>query len=212
MSDHFDLVLGTANAAKARELRELLAPHGFRVQTLADLPDYVDVVEDGETFADNARLKAVQQALHLGAWVMADDSGIEVAALEGRPGVYSARYAGPDATDDDNNAKLLAELGDLPPEKRAARYVCHVTLADPQGEVRAEANGECRGRIRTAPVGSNGFGYDPLFEVVEYHRTFGELGSVVKAALSHRGRAVRAIAPQLIALAERGQWLAAAAR
>ncbi|MBX3424885.1 MAG: non-canonical purine NTP pyrophosphatase [Pirellulales bacterium] len=206
-----DLVLGTTNVGKARELRELLEPHGFRVRTLGDLSDYLDVVEDGALFADNARLKATQQARHLNSWVMADDSGIEIAALAGRPGVLSARYAGPQATDADNNAKVLAELAGLPPERRGARYVCHITVADPTGAVRAEASGECRGRLRTAPTGANGFGYDPLFEVIEYHRTFGELGSHVKAALSHRARAVRGIVPQLIAMAERGEWIAPAA-
>ncbi|MAT72237.1 MAG: non-canonical purine NTP pyrophosphatase, RdgB/HAM1 family [Planctomycetaceae bacterium] len=212
MSDRFELVLGTNNAAKGRELRELLDPHGFHIQTLADLPDAIDVVEDGDTFAANARKKAVEQALHLNAWVLADDSGIEVQALDGRPGVYSARYAGPDATDADNNALLLQELGDRPPEKRAARYVCHITLSDPQGQIRAEAHGECRGRIRLEPVGRNGFGYDPLFEVLEYHRTFGELGSHVKRAISHRARAVRGVVGQLIALAERGEWTVPAAK
>lgn len=207
MSARFDLILGTNNAGKALELRELLAPHGFRVRTLAALPAAVDVVEDGDTFAANARKKAVEQARRLHAWVMADDSGIEIAALDGRPGVYSARYAGPNATDVANNAKLLAELGNLPPDKRAARYYCHIALADPHGKIRAEATGECRGRIRMRPVGQNGFGYDPLFEVVELHRTFGELGPHVKSAISHRARAVRAIAPKLIALAERGEWL-----
>lgn len=202
----YDLVLGTTNAGKARELRHLLEPLGFCVRTLAEAGDVIEVVEDGATFADNARLKAVGQAKHLRAWVMADDSGIEVAALSGRPGVVSARYAGPQATDADNNARVLAELAGLPLEQRQARYYCHITVADPTGAIRAEAIGECRGRLRTEGVGSNGFGYDPLFEVVELHRTFGELGSHVKAAISHRARAVRAIVPQLVALTHRGLW------
>jgi XTP/dITP diphosphohydrolase len=193
-----NLVIGTHNRKKGTELAELLAPWGFAVVTLADVPEAIEVVEDGETFAANAALKATQQAKHLSQWVLADDSGLEVDALGGAPGVYSARFAGPDATDEANNRELLRRLGDLPLEKRIARYVCHVTLADPSGAIRAESRGECRGRIRGEPVGSNGFGYDPLFEVVEYHRTFGELGPSVKRAISHRSRALWAILPELL--------------
>jgi XTP/dITP diphosphohydrolase len=194
------LVIGTTNAAKGRELRELLAPYGFQVQTLKDFSSPPEVVEDGDSFGANARKKAHEFARQLRAWVLADDSGIEVDALGGRPGIYSARYAGPSATDEENNAKLLEELGDRPLAKRTAQYVCHVALADPAGEIRAESAATCRGRIVFEPIGGNGFGYDPLFEVVEYHKTFGQLGPRVKAALSHRGRALRAILPKLIAI------------
>jgi XTP/dITP diphosphohydrolase len=200
------LVIGTTNVAKGRELAELLAPHGFDVRTLKDFPPQADVEEDGDAFATNARKKASDYARRMGVWVLADDSGLEVAALGGRPGVYSARYAGEQATDAANNANLLAELGDLPAAKRGARYVCHVAVSDPTGEIRAESAAFCGGRIRTAPAGSGGFGYDPLFEVVEFHKTFGELGPRVKAALSHRGRAMRAIVPKLAALASSGAW------
>ena len=196
-----DLVIGTTNVKKGQELAEMLAPWGFRVATLADFSDAIDVVEDGDSFAANAILKAAGQARHLGRWVLADDSGLAVDALAGAPGVYSARYAGPDATDDENNRRLLAELGDLPTAKRTAHYVCHVAVADPTGTIRAESHDICRGRIRSEESGSNGFGYDPLFEIIEYHRTFGELGPHVKQALSHRSRALRAILPKLLALA-----------
>ncbi len=199
------LVIGTTNAHKGRELAELLGPYGFEIRTLKDFPDALDVVEDGDSFAANARLKASEQAQHLRAWVLADDSGLEVAALGGAPGIYSARYAGMGG-DSDNNAKLLTELVDLPWEKRDARYYCHVALADPTGAIRAESSGICGGRIRTTPSGANGFGYDPLFEVREYHQTFGELGPQVKAALSHRARAMREIRPQLLALVATGEW------
>jgi XTP/dITP diphosphohydrolase len=195
-----DLVIGTHNRKKGSELAELLAPWAFRVTTLDDFPDSIEVVEDGDTFAANAILKAAQQAKHLMRWVLADDSGLEVDALDGAPGVYSARYAGPRATDDDNNRQLLDALDGVPPEKRTARYICHVAVADPTGEIRAESHDICRGRIRSEPVGANGFGYDPLFEVVEYHRTFGELGPAVKRVLSHRSRALREILPRLVAL------------
>jgi len=200
------LVLGTANRHKGFELTELLAPYGFQVQTLAEMSDPLDVVEDGDSFAANAQAKASQQAKHLGYWVMADDSGLEVDALDGAPGIYSARYAGMSSTDLGNNDHLLAELGDTPREKRTARYYCHVALADPTGTVRAESAAICRGRIRFEPAGTNGFGYDPLFEIVELHRTFGELGPRVKAALSHRARALRAMVPQLIELARGDDW------
>jgi XTP/dITP diphosphohydrolase len=198
------LVIGTHNVKKGRELAEALAPHGVLVETLTDLPNAIEVVEDGQTFADNARLKAARQARHLGHWVLADDSGIEIDALGGAPGVFSARFAGPECDDQANNRLLLEKLAGLPPEKRGARYYCHVTLADPAGEVRAEAAGECRGRIVTEAQGENGFGYDPLFEVREYHRTFGQLGPEVKRALSHRSRAMRAILPQVVRLLAEG--------
>ncbi len=194
------MVIGTHNRKKGLELAELLAPWGFAVVTLDDVAGAIEVAEDGDSFAANAALKATKQAQHLGRWVLADDSGLEVDALRGAPGVYSARFAGPDATDDDNNRHLLERLGDLPLERRTARYVCHVTVADPEGAVRAESHDTCRGRIRFAAAGTNGFGYDPYFEVVEYHRTFGELGPTVKRMLSHRSRALRAILPQLVAL------------
>ena len=192
---HRDLVIGTHNRKKGAELAEMLAPWGVAVVTLDDLPNAIEVVEDGETFAANAALKATQQARHLGRWVLADDSGLEVDALGGDPGVYSARFAGPNATDDDNNRLLLDRLADTPIEKRTAHYVCHVTLADQTGAVHAESHDVCHGRILFEPAGSKGFGYDPLFEVVEYHRTFGELGPSVKRAISHRSRAMRAILP-----------------
>jgi XTP/dITP diphosphohydrolase len=204
--NRYPLIIGTTNVAKGRELRELLAPYGFDVRGLDDAEKLPDVVEDGDTFAANARKKAAEQARRLRAWVLADDSGLEVQALGGRPGVYSARYAGEAASDADNNALLLEELRAVPLDKRAARYFCHVSVADPAGEIRAESQGVCHGRIALAPAGGNGFGYDPLFEVLEYHKTFGQLGPRVKAALSHRGRALRAVVPQLLRLAAAGAW------
>jgi XTP/dITP diphosphohydrolase len=193
-----DLVIGTHNRKKGEELAELVAPWGFSVATLADLPDAVDVIEDGDTFAANAILKASRQAKHLGRWTLADDSGLEVDALGGAPGIYSARYGGEGSTDADNNRRLLESLGDTPLPQRTAHYVCHVALADPNGVIRAESHDVCHGRIRFEPAGENGFGYDPLFEIIEYHRTFGELGPAVKRALSHRSRAIRAMLPRLL--------------
>ncbi|MEX2185782.1 MAG: non-canonical purine NTP pyrophosphatase [Pirellulales bacterium] len=208
------IVLGTRNRKKGLELAELLGPLGIRFATLADFPEAIEVVESGQTFADNAGLKAVEQARHLSQWVLGEDSGLSVDALGdrsslGRPGVYSARYAGENATDEQNNDKVLAELAGVPLEKRTAFYTCHMTLADPEGNVRLEAEDYCRGRIRFERSGSGGFGYDPLFEVVEYHRTFGELSAAVKSCLSHRARALRRFAAELEALLARGELFAA---
>lgn len=194
------IVLGTHNRGKAAELVGLLAPYGWELRTLADYAQPLHVPESGATFAENAARKACQQALHLWAWVLAEDSGLEVDALGGEPGVHSARYAGPGATDRANVQRLLARLAQVPPESRTARYVCHAVLADPTGHVRAEVEACCRGRITDAPRGTAGFGYDPVFEVPEYHRTFGELGDVVKSVLSHRGRALRQMVRQLMSV------------
>lgn len=194
------LVLGTANRKKAEELAALYQPAGVEILTLADLPEAIVVEETGRTFAENARLKAAQEARHLGQWVLADDSGLMVDALSGAPGVFSARYSGPDATDQSNNQRLLSELQGVPLQKRDARFVCHMALADPSGAIRAQSEGVCRGRILFEPRGTRGFGYDPLFEVVEYHRSFAELGEAVKSCLSHRSRAARAMIPALVAL------------
>jgi XTP/dITP diphosphohydrolase len=200
------LLLGTGNRKKGQELADLVAPLGFEVRTLADYPGTPPVDETGLTFAENARLKAIRYAIALKQWVLADDSGLAVDLLGGRPGVDSALYAGKHGDDEANNDLLLRELGDAPPERRTAHYVCHATLADPQGTVRAESEEVCRGRIVTARDGTGGFGYDPLFEVVEYHRTFGTLSPAVKACLSHRARAMRKLLPELQRLLASGEW------
>ena len=142
------LVLGTGNRKKGREMADLLAPVGLELRTLADFPTAIEVAEDGDTFAANSSKKAVQQARHLGHWVLADDSGLAVDWLRGAPGVYSARFSGPTATDASNNQKLLGELSGLPPENRSAQFVCHLVLADPRGTIRGESEGFCRGIYR----------------------------------------------------------------
>ncbi len=200
------LVLATGNRKKGIELAELFGPVGLEVRTLADFDSVAEVVEDGQSFAANAALKAIGQAAHLQLWALGEDSGLAVDALDGAPGIYSARYAGPDADDESNNRKLLEMLGDVPPRKRAAHYVCHMTLCDPSGTVRAESEAFCRGRIGFEPKGAHGFGYDPLFEVIEYHRTFGQLGPQSKAMLSHRARAARRLLPRLVELIDHGEW------
>ena len=192
------LILGTTNAGKLRELVELLEPHGIACRSLAGLADAVTVDETGATFAENAALKATLQAQALGSWVLAEDSGLVVPALDGAPGIYSARFSGPDATDVANNALLLERLRGESGRRRAAHYACHAALADPAGTVVATSSGSCGGLIAEAPAGSGGFGYDPLFIVPEYHRTFGELSGAVKAVISHRARAMRAMLPAIL--------------
>jgi XTP/dITP diphosphohydrolase len=196
------LVLGTANKKKGIELAGLFRPVGMELRTLADFKIDFEVEETGDTFAANAKLKAAGYARHLGAWTLADDSGIEVDALKNRPGVFSARFSGPDATDASNNRLLLEQLADTPPERRTARFVCCIAVSDPQGVIQAESHASCCGRIRFEPTGGAGFGYDPLFEIVEYHRTFAEFGLRVKAVLSHRARAAARILPHLMQLAD----------
>jgi XTP/dITP diphosphohydrolase len=201
------LVLGTHNRKKGLELIDLLRPWGFECKSLTEFPTSIEVEETGASFAENARLKACQQARNLGHWVLGEDSGLAVDVLNGGPGVYSARFSGPAATDESNNRLLIEKLGELPLEKRTAHYVCHAVLADPAGNVVAEATGECHGRVRFQAAGTSGFGYDPYFEIVEYHRTFAELGDIVKSVLSHRARAIRAMIPQLLQLVRNGEWI-----
>lgn len=191
MDENFKLVLGTHNQKKRRELQILLAHLPLEVLTLDDFPEALDVEETGTTFQENAALKATVQAKHLGHWVMGEDSGLSVSALRGAPGVYSARYAGEDANDETNNAKLVASLCDIPSNKRQAWYTCHMTLSDPTGNPHIDVEASCRGQIVLEPRGTAGFGYDPYFELVEYRRTFAELGDSVKSVLSHRAKAMR---------------------
>jgi XTP/dITP diphosphohydrolase len=195
------LVLGTRNRKKRLELEHLLLPKGIAVKTLDDFPEAIEVEETGSTFRDNAKLKAVEQARHLGQWVLGEDSGLSVAALDGAPGVYSARYAGEPSNDERNNQKLLAALAGVPLDRRTAWYTCAICLADPQGHVHIECEGRCYGRIVSEYRGVQGFGYDPLFELPEYHLTFGELGLAVKSIISHRARSLRQFLRALGAMA-----------
>lgn len=200
------LVLGTGNVKKGIELADLLAPYGLVLKTLADFDDPLEVVEDGDSFAANAALKATQQARHLGHWTLGEDSGISVAALDGAPGIYSARFSGEGATDESNNQHLIEKLGQTPLEKRQAHYTCHMALSDPHGDVRESVECHCHGRIRFEAAGTAGFGYDPYFEVPEYHKSFGQLGDKVKSLLSHRARAMRQLVPKLHRLILDGHW------
>ena len=196
------VVVATHSSHKLRELRELLAVPGLELVSLDDLGIAGEPVEDGATFEANARIKARFAARASGLPALADDSGIEVEALGGRPGVHTRRYAGPTATDPENNAKLLSELAGLPAERRAARYVCVLTLALPDaaapGGLRlVSRRGTCRGRIAASPRGKGGFGYDPIFEPAPEPPggwTFGQYTAAEKHAISHRARAARRMA------------------
>ena len=191
------LVLGTRNAKKRREIEEILGDLPLALHDLSQYPAAPEVVEDGDTFAANARKKAAETATALGRWVLGEDSGLVVPALNGRPGVHSARYAGTHGDDAANNAKLLAELAPRPPEHRAAYYVCTAALSDPTGTIHAVVEGRCHGVILREHRGSGGFGYDPLFRIPEYHKTFGELSARAKHAISHRARALARLRPAL---------------
>ncbi len=200
MSQPFTLVLGTHNQKKRRELEMLLSGLSMTVKTLDDFYQPLAVPETGHTFAENAALKATVQAKHLNRWVVGEDSGLSVEALNGQPGVYSSRFAGETATDEQNNQKLVALLREVPVEKRGAMYTCHVSLSDPNQTIRIDVEAYCRGKIVLEPRGTAGFGYDPHFELIEYHQTFGELGDTVKSLLSHRARAMRQFRIQLVEL------------
>ena len=191
MPHHKILVLGTGNRKKGLEMAELFAPLGLEIKTLADFPETQNVVEDGGSFAENAYKKACEQSVFLNLPVLAEDSGLVVDALNGAPGIFSARFSGKNATDESNNALLLEKLAGVPWERRTAYYVCEMVLSDAEGRILAVTSGTCGGRIRFEQDGTNGFGYDPLFEVVEYHQTFGRLAPIVKQAISHRSRAAR---------------------
>ena len=191
------LYLGTNNRKKIVELVNLLEPRGFEIRIPADFSDVFDIDETGATFIENARLKAISQAKHRGLWAIGEDSGLCVPALGGRPGIYSARFSGSQANDQTNNALLLKEMQSIPMENRRAYYVSTIVLSDPAGRNHIETQGECWGRVLTESRGIGGFGYDPLFEIEEYHQTFAEMGMGVKRAISHRARALRAFLNRL---------------
>ncbi len=161
------LVVGTRNLKKREEIVEILDGLGLELRDLTAFPDAPAVVEDGKTFEANARKKASELSLTLNHWVLGEDSGLVVPALQGRPGVHSARYAGKQGDDDANNARLLAELAPLPDDRRAAYYVCTAALSDPHGNVQAVVEGCCHGVILRDARGAGGFGYDPLFLIPE---------------------------------------------
>jgi XTP/dITP diphosphohydrolase len=190
------LLLATTNPGKLREVQAILAGLPIDLVTLRDFPSVPEAVEDGETFDDNARRKALHYARHTGLWTLADDSGLEVDALGGAPGVYSARYAGVEACDADNNAKLIAALEGVSEAARSARFRCCIAVAIGDRVV-ATSFGAIEGRIVDQPRGSNGFGYDPHFFVAEHGMTAAEMPPELKNSISHRARALQAVRPRI---------------
>jgi XTP/dITP diphosphohydrolase len=191
------LVISTQNPNKAREFRLLLCSGPWQVRDLSQYAGVELAAEAGSSYAENAQAKARQAAIACQVWALGDDTGLEVDALGGAPGIHSARFAGESATPEANRTLLLERLRAVADEDRAARFVCCLALANPEGHIVAEANGDCRGRIRRGASGSGGFGYDRLFELVEYHVTLAELGDAAASCLTHRARAVQAMWPQL---------------
>jgi len=203
-----NLLIATSNKGKVTEIASLLEGLNCRVIGLEDLPQVPPPVEEtGETFVENALIKADYYHAITGLFTLADDSGLEVDALDGRPGVYSARYRGEGSSSEDQIALLLAEMKDVPEEKRTARFVCSIALTGaPDGQpIRQTFEGRCEGRIADAARGSGGFGYDPIFIDAELGRTFAEISHEEKSARSHRGKALRATIKYLEMLLEGGQ-------
>lgn len=186
-----ELIVASRNKGKVNEIIQALAGLPYKVTSLTDYPHLPEVVEDGKTYTANAVKKAVEIARATGKLAVSDDSGIEVKALGNAPGIYSARFAGEGASEADKNAKLFKMLDGVPMSKRQARYRCVIALADGNGNVLGTVEGSCSGYITTELRGANGFGFDPLFFLTRYKKTFGELPPTVKATISHRARAIK---------------------
>ncbi|MDZ5712392.1 XTP/dITP diphosphatase [Jeotgalibacillus haloalkalitolerans] len=189
------IIIATNNQGKAKDFEKLLNPLGYEVKTLADYPALEEVEETGVTFAENAALKAETISQQLGVSVIADDSGLIVDALDGEPGVFSARYAGAEKDDQKNIEKVLLKLQGVPDDKRTARFHCTLALAEP-GEETLLFTGEAEGYITAKPSGENGFGYDPIFYTEVYQKTFAELTADEKNQISHRANALRKLQSQ----------------
>lgn len=183
------LIIATSNPGKLEEFKEMFKEVPVTLKCLTDYPQLVEPEETGRTFAANAKLKAAYYAKHLNEYCLADDSGLEVRALEGAPGVRSARFAGEKATDEENNALLLQQMKFQ--ISRTCRFRCALAVANPQGQIVAETDGSCEGMLLHEPMGENGFGYDPLFWSTELHKGMGEATPEEKNKISHRGKAVR---------------------
>lgn len=186
------VVIASGSAHKLAEFQRIFADSRVRLHSPVDLGCECEVDETGETFAENARLKAVAYAHACRRWTLADDSGLEIDALDGAPGVRSSRFAGPTATDDDRNSRVLELLAGIPVDRRTARYRCAVAVSDPQGAVAYESEATVEGSIGHAPRGEGGFGYDPLFIVGPGDATMAELPGAAKDVISHRGQGGRA--------------------
>lgn len=185
-----EVIIATKNPGKAKEFEMMFSRRGFVVRTLLDYPEIPEIEETGSTFEENAILKAETVACRLNKMVISDDSGLIVDALDGRPGIYSARYAGAEKSDRANTDKVLQELADVPADKRTARFYCALAVAVP-GQNTKTVSGVCEGRILTERRGTNGFGYDPIFYLEDKGLTMAELPSEKKNKISHRAAALR---------------------
>ncbi|WP_422123022.1 XTP/dITP diphosphatase [Planococcus sp. X10-3] len=185
-----EIIIATKNKGKAKDFEALLEPMGYKVLTLHDVAPHLDVEETGDTFEANAILKAETIAQELQATVIADDSGLEIDALDGEPGVYSARYSGEEKNDDSNIDKVLQKMVQVPAAEKTARFRCVLALASP-GQETIIFEGTCEGLIADERKGDNGFGYDPIFYVPALEKTMAEMEPAEKAAVSHRGNAIR---------------------
>lgn len=190
------IIIATKNEGKAKEFKELFNRYGYQIKTLVDFPEIEDVPETGSTFAENAYQKAAAISKKLNTIVLADDSGIEVDALDGKPGIYSARFAGEHGNDAANNEKLLAELKGLPAEERKANFHCSLVILGPDRDT-LSVEGKVHGRILKEGQGAHGFGYDPLFYMEDLNKTMAELTSEEKNAISHRAKALVKLEEQL---------------
>ena len=186
-----ELVVASRNKGKVREIKELLANLPFKVTSLLDYPYIPEIIEDGKTYRANALKKACSVARATGKMTMSDDSGIEVKALGNAPGIYSSRFAGEGASEKARNKKLFAMLKGIPMHKRQARYRCVIALVNAKGQELGIVQGTCSGYITTREQGRNGFGFDPLFLLKHYNKTFGQLPPELKAKISHRARALK---------------------
>lgn len=199
MKEIQEIILATKNAGKVAEIKAALSELPYKVLSLADLGDFPEAPEDGQTFAENACFKAKFYAQMTGKLCLADDSGLEVDYLKGAPGVYSARYAGEDASDEENNRKLLQQLDGVASKQRTGRFRCVLVLADNE-KVWCTADGTVEGILLTEPRGVNGFGYDPLLFYPALNCTLAELSGTEKNKISHRGRAIQELVKQLVVL------------
>lgn len=193
------ILIATGNPGKRAEIEELFADSGYTLIGTDSCNEVLDVEESGATYRDNAVLKARAYAMHFGLPSLADDSGLEVATLGGRPGVHSARYVGPDVSFDDRIRSILREMGEAADDSREARFVCSMALSDAKGRILVCEEGTCKGLITHAARGSGGFGYDPIFQPDGFELTFGELDEAIKNKISHRADAIRKIIRYLLA-------------
>ena len=190
------LIIATGNEDKVREIDEILEGTGFEAISMKQAGFNPDIVEDGTTFEENALKKAMAVHELSGEYVMADDSGLCIDALDGAPGIYSARFCGEDSTYEEKFRKIFEMLADVPEDKRTAQFVCAIAVVKPDG-TSFTVRGECRGVLHEKPVGENGFGYDPIFYVPEFGMTTAQMDPEVKNSISHRGRALRAMVEKI---------------